>query len=183
VHVVHASVAQGNAVLTTMLVAATLATYLGGALADRFGRRAVLFRPLAAAVPIVPATVALTRIFPQPWIGALGAALLGFAMVLPNTAFVVLGQEYLPNHLGLASGVTLGLAISLGGFAGPFLGALADARGLVATMEVVAGLIALAALAALALPADARAARPTRALAEDRKKRSARPFHSPPSAP
>ena len=30
---------------------------------------------------------------------------------------VVMGQEYLPRRLGLASGVTLGLAIGVGGIA------------------------------------------------------------------
>ena len=41
-----------------------------------------------------------------------------------------LGQEYLPNRLGTASGVTLGLAVSAGGIVAPALGALADGHGL-----------------------------------------------------
>ena len=40
---------------------------------------------------------------------------IGFFTIASFSVTVVLGQAYLPNHLGLASGVTLGLAIGLGG--------------------------------------------------------------------
>jgi len=40
------------------------------------------------------------------------------------------GQDYLPNRLGTASGVTLGLAVSVGGVAAPAIGALAAATNL-----------------------------------------------------
>jgi FSR family fosmidomycin resistance protein-like MFS transporter len=41
-----------------------------------------------------------------------------------------LGQDYLPNRIGTASGVTLGLAIAAGGAFAPGFGALADHFGL-----------------------------------------------------
>jgi FSR family fosmidomycin resistance protein-like MFS transporter len=41
-----------------------------------------------------------------------------------------LGQDYLPNRLGTASGVTLGLAVSAGGLAAPVVGAIATATSL-----------------------------------------------------
>jgi FSR family fosmidomycin resistance protein-like MFS transporter len=56
----------------------------------------------------------------------------------------------------MASGVTLGAAIGVGGALAPALGALADAQGIEATMWVIAA-VPLAALAlALTLPADGR---------------------------
>jgi MFS transporter, FSR family, fosmidomycin resistance protein len=67
-----------------------------------------------------------------------------------------MGQEYLPNRIGIASGVTLGLAIGLGGLGAPLLGLLADAEGL-ETMLVVAGLLPLIGVAAaLTLPRERR---------------------------
>ena len=42
---------------------------------------------------------------------------------------VVLGQKYLARNVGLASGVTLGLALSVGGIATPLLGYVADNYG------------------------------------------------------
>ena len=49
---------------------------------------------------------------------------------LPTSVLVVLGQEYLPNRVGMASGVTLGLAVSVGGMCAPLLGRLGDRYGM-----------------------------------------------------
>ena len=43
---------------------------------------------------------------------------------------MTLGQDYLPSRVGTASGITLGLTVSIGGLASPILGALADATNL-----------------------------------------------------
>ena len=48
-----------------------------------------------------------------------------------------MGQEYLPTRLGLASGVTMGLAIGVGGIAAAGMGAVADAFGLGAVMWLI----------------------------------------------
>ena len=66
---------------------------------------------------------------------------------------VVLGQQYLPNRIGLSSGVTLGLSVSIGGAMAPLLGRLADTHGIHAALLVVAVLPILATLVALTLPA------------------------------
>jgi FSR family fosmidomycin resistance protein-like MFS transporter len=65
---------------------------------------------------------------------------------------VVMGQEYLPNRIGIASGVTLGLAIGVGGFGAAGLGLVADAAGLDATMRMIALIPLLAAPLVLSLP-------------------------------
>jgi FSR family fosmidomycin resistance protein-like MFS transporter len=51
-----------------------------------------------------------------------------------------MGQELLPNRTGTASGVTVGLAVTVGGVAAPLLGALADRVGLQATLWAVVAL-------------------------------------------
>jgi FSR family fosmidomycin resistance protein-like MFS transporter len=67
-----------------------------------------------------------------------------------------MGQEYLPGRLGVASGVTLGLSIGVGGIAAAALGALADATSLRTALEVLA-LVPLPALAlAMTLPEGRR---------------------------
>ena len=63
-----------------------------------------------------------------------------------------MGQEYLPNRVGTASGVTLGLAVTAGGLAAPVLGAIADRWGLSAPLMIVAILPLLAVALVLTLP-------------------------------
>ena len=43
---------------------------------------------------------------------------------------IVLGQSYLPNRVGLSSGITLGVAVAIGGGAVPFIGKVADLYGI-----------------------------------------------------
>jgi hypothetical protein len=63
---------------------------------------------------------------------------IGLVLSLPVSPMVVLGQNYFPNHVGLASGVTLGLALSFGGIMTPFLGMIADHYGLYTTISMLA---------------------------------------------
>jgi FSR family fosmidomycin resistance protein-like MFS transporter len=46
-----------------------------------------------------------------------------------NPAAITLSQDYVPNHLGMASGLSFGVAVCVGGIASPALGAMADALG------------------------------------------------------
>ena len=70
----------------------------------------------------------------------------------PFSAMVVLGQQYLPNRVGLSSGVTLGLSVSIGGAMAPLLGRLADTHGIHAALLVVGVLPILATLVGSTLP-------------------------------
>ena len=83
-------------------------------------------------------------------------AVVGFTVVGTFAITVVLGQEYLPNRLGMASGVTLGAAIGVGGALAPVLGALADAQGIETAMWVIAAIPVPALLLALTLPVEGR---------------------------
>ena len=68
---------------------------------------------------------------------------------------VVMGQEYLPSRLGIASGVTLGFAIGVGGIAAALLGVLADHSGLETVMWTIALLPLVGLALALTLPLTA----------------------------
>jgi FSR family fosmidomycin resistance protein-like MFS transporter len=86
------------------------------------------------------------------WPATLLLVAVGFVVIANFSITVVMGQEYLPSRLGLASGITLGAAIGIGGLAAAGLGALADATSLETTMWTIA-LVPLPALAlALSLP-------------------------------
>ncbi|MDZ7916861.1 MAG: MFS transporter [Rhodococcus sp. (in: high G+C Gram-positive bacteria)] len=112
-------------VLSSFTLAGAAGTLLGGVLADRRGRRASIRLGYLLAVP----SLALLAAAPNVAIAELGIVCLGFAMFLPFAPQVTLAQDYLPNRPGTASGVTLGLAMSVGGIASPLFGYLADHYG------------------------------------------------------
>ena len=145
------SEAAGNVALTAMLASGAAGTVIGGRVADRVGRRTILLGCLALAGPLLAAFI----VSPTALAFAL-IALVGFTVVGTFAITVVLGQEYLPNRLGMASGVTLGAAIGVGGALAPVLGALADAQGIETAMWVIAALPLPALALALTLPVEGR---------------------------
>lgn len=155
VDVLHGSPAVGDMMLTGFLLAGVLGTLSGGPIADRFGRRTVLVWSTALAALMTGVLVALTHAGNLPLAIPL-LVVTGFVFVASQSAFVVLGQEYLPNRMGLASGVTLGLAVSLGGAFSPVMGKIADTHGVSATLLAAGALSVIGALIALTLPAESR---------------------------
>ncbi len=134
--------ATGSALLATFLAVGAASTLLGGWLADRRSRVTAIRAGYALCLP----ALALLLAAPSVAVAAVAAVLLGVALYLPFSVQTTLGQEYLPNRIGTASGVTLGLAVSAGGAVTPALGALADAHGL---SWALAGMLALPAAALL----------------------------------
>lgn len=133
---------QGGAALTVFLLAGACGTLLGGAIADRYGRLLAIRGGFALAIPGLLGLVLST----SPLVAMGFVVLTGVAVFLPFSVFVVLGQDYLPHRIGTASGVTVGLAVSVGGLFSPLLGALADATSLRITLTTLLGLPALALL-------------------------------------
>jgi FSR family fosmidomycin resistance protein-like MFS transporter len=153
IRVVHASVPQANGALAALLVCGAVGTIVGGRIIDRIGRIPVLLISMFSAAPLLVALIlATSRGGPFAIVACIAiAGLFGLLFIPSQTAFVVLGQEYLPNHLGIAAGVSLGRAISLGGAAAPLLGLLGDRSGLTATMWANVGLILIAGTLAILL--------------------------------
>jgi MFS transporter, FSR family, fosmidomycin resistance protein len=135
----HEPTAVGSAALTAFVAAGAVGSLTGGWLADRWRRLATVRLGYACAIP----ALALLAAAPDVAVVFCAAIVSGFALYLPFAVQVTLGQDYLPNRIGTASGVTLGLAISIGGLAAPLFGFLADSYGLAVALAVLAGLPAL----------------------------------------
>ncbi len=138
----------GNAALTLMLGAGAAGTLVGGGLVDRWGARAVLVGTMVLLLPLLSV---LPLVGPAAATVVLGAV--GFVTIATFAVTVILGQAYLPSRMGLASGVTLGLAIGLGGVFATGLGAIADAHGLTTVLWLIALLPVPSILLAISLPA------------------------------
>jgi FSR family fosmidomycin resistance protein-like MFS transporter len=156
VEVLHTSPAVGDAALVAYLLSGAFGTIAGGPIADRFGRKPVMLWSTGLTAVLFVAFVALTGGGGPLWLALALIVLTGFVLVASQASFVVLGQEFLPNRVGLASGVTLGLAVSLGGGLSPVLGAIADAHGVGASLFTIAGLALAGTLIAFTLPGENR---------------------------
>ena len=123
--VFHASASTGNLMLVLFSVFGVASNLTGGAAADRWGFCRVIRWASFLSLPIL----AVFPLVTSPWLAALLLAPLAIALFAPFSSMVVLGQRYLSKNMGFASGITLGVAVSVGGMFAPVLGWAADAWG------------------------------------------------------
>ncbi|MEU3778160.1 MFS transporter [Streptomyces sp. NPDC032472] len=140
----------GAAALVALYGGTAAGTLLGGRLASSWGRTTAVRRAYAVAAPAVAGVLVL----PLPLVYGC-AALAATALYVPFSLQVTLGQDYLPSRMGTASGVTLGLTVSVGGLASPLIGAAADAVSLRTALLPLAVLPLLAWALARRLPEPA----------------------------
>ena len=148
IHVLGQSKAAGATALTVFALAGVAGNLLGGQLADRFGPTRIAVVGFCILLPLAPALMVVTSVSAA----LVALALIGFALSTTYSPLVILGQAYLPNHMGLSAGVTLGIAISIGGVATPILGSIADHYGLWTTLAVLSVVPLASAVLALTLP-------------------------------
>ncbi|CCK27832.1 putative fosmidmycin resistance protein [Streptomyces davaonensis JCM 4913] len=117
--------ASGTAALFVLYAGGAVGSVLGGALAERWDRVAVVRRSYLLTV------VAVAGLFlvPGPAVHVF-VALASAGLYVPFSLQVTLGQDYLPTRIGTAGGITLGLTVSVGGLTTPLIGAAADATSL-----------------------------------------------------
>ena len=122
-----------NINLTVIATCAALASIVGGALADKIGFKQVQFLSSLLSIPsmvlfCLSDNYVLATIFLIP---------VAFSIYGTLSVSMVLGQKFLCNHVGLASGITIGLGVTFGGLSSPFLGYLGDNYGLPTTMWAI----------------------------------------------
>ncbi|MFH8931009.1 MFS transporter [Streptomyces pristinaespiralis] len=117
--------AAGTAALFVLYLGGAVGSVVGGSLAERWDRVVVSRWSYLATAVAVAGIVTV----PGPVL-YLFVALASAGLYVPFSLQVTLGQDYLPSRVGTAGGITLGLTVSAGGLAGPFIGKLADATSL-----------------------------------------------------
>jgi FSR family fosmidomycin resistance protein-like MFS transporter len=110
---------------TTLVLASAVGTIGCGALADRFGRRAVILTTLVLSIP----AILLYTLYPGPWAFATGI-LIGFLAASTAPLMLLMAQQLMTARAGLASGLVMGLGFVTGAIGIPINGAIADAIGL-----------------------------------------------------
>jgi len=141
----------GNRLLFLMLLAGAVGTLALGPVADAIGLRRTLVVTQTALAPLI-----LVFVYVGGAAGVIALMLVGVCVVGTFGVTMVLSQLYLPRHVGMASGLSVGLAMGVGGIAAVALGAVADAIDLQAALTICAAAPAIGVVFCLKLPAPAR---------------------------
>lgn len=146
------SKAAGAMALTIFAGSGILGNLLGGSLADRIGQKKVILLGCFGLTLFLPMLI----LFKNVQIATLLLVPIGLMLNTTYSPTIVLGQNYLPNRVGLSSGVTLGVAVAIGGGAAPIIGKIADIYGIWYSLASIAFLPIFISAIALSLPSSER---------------------------
>ncbi|MBN1104892.1 MAG: MFS transporter [Deltaproteobacteria bacterium] len=124
---------RAGLLLTAFLAGGAAAGLYGGHLSDRIGRKKIII----VSKLVYPLFASLMILSGEPWIWVF-AVLSGATLLCSFSVTVVLAQELMPQYLGLASGLILGLGFGTGGLGVAVSGWMADGIGLYQTMWILA---------------------------------------------
>lgn len=142
------SIKESQIFTFTFLLTGAAGTLFGGPLADRFGKKKMIFMsllgstPITLLIPYAPSSIALFLL-----------AVSGFILMTSFSVTVVYAQELFPGKIGTMAGLTVGFAFGMGAIGSIWLGHLADTLGLTATMTMI-GFLPLLGILATFLPSD-----------------------------
>jgi MFS transporter, FSR family, fosmidomycin resistance protein len=130
------------------MIAGVLGTFFGGPLADKFGKRNIIFLSMVGAAPLTVLLPFLPLAFVIPLFFCIG-----FILSSSFSVTVVYAQELLPSKIGMVSGLTVGLAFGMGAVGSVLFGGLADLYGIRFVM-ILCSLLPLLGLITFLLPKD-----------------------------
>jgi len=142
------SVQNAQLFVFAFLAAAAVGTFIGGPLADRYGRRNIIWLSILGTAPF-SLLIPYANLF---WSAVL-CICAGFVLSSAFSIIVVYAQELLPGKVGLVSGLFFGLAFGLGGLGAAVLGVIADATSIAFIMKLCA-FLPLIGLLTMFLPKD-----------------------------
>jgi FSR family fosmidomycin resistance protein-like MFS transporter len=147
VHTQRYDLVMASLTMTLMLLAGVAGQVAGGHISDWIGRKEFMVFGLAGAIPFFYLFFASTGIVAI-------AALLVFGFFLWSTfaVAVAIGHELLPQNIGLASGMMLGLAIGFGCLGVAVNGIIADHYSLAVAIGTIPIPIAMAVVLMTLLP-------------------------------
>ena len=132
-NVLNQSMAASGMIVSYTFIFGIMANLLSGHLSDRFGTKKIIS---LGFILLIPSVFFLTHIR-EPFLAMLILMPISIGQFMVNAPLIVLGQQYLPKNIGFASGVTLGLGVSIGGLAAPFIVGYADLHGLVSALRLL----------------------------------------------
>ncbi len=126
INALNQSKSAGAIALTIFAGSGIIGNLLGGLLADRIGQKKVMLLGYFSLTIFLPILILVDNV----QVATLLLIPIGLLLYGTYSPSIVLGQKYLPNRVGFSSGVTLGVAVAIGGGTAPIIGRIADLYGI-----------------------------------------------------
>lgn len=138
---------QASLMVSLLALSGAIATMLSSKAAHAVGTQRLM---ICCYVVLVVGLVAFA-FSPSLLLCCVLVVVLAFGMNTFNPPAIALGQSYVPHHLGMASGLSFGVAVCIGGVVAPGLGTVGDILGLRPVILIAACIAALGLLLSVAV--------------------------------
>ena len=133
--------------LSLFLAGGAIGTFVGATLSDKFGRKTIITFSMLIVLPLV-----ILLPYTNGLITMVLLTVTGFTLISSFATTLVLAQAMMPGYEGMASGLTIGFTIGLGGLGVTILGSVADQFGVPAVFTVLSVLPVVGGLLSIFLP-------------------------------
>ncbi len=147
IHVLKGDAITAGRLVFVFLMGGVAGTLIGAAIADRIGHKYYFCLSMILSVPLLFLFLEARRI----WVFII-LFMVGLLLISSFSVTIVMGQRILKNRLGMASGLTVGFVIGMGGVGAGLLGIVADSWGVMTVLKLIAYMPALGFIPALMIP-------------------------------
>jgi FSR family fosmidomycin resistance protein-like MFS transporter len=147
IHFLNGDAITAGRLVFVFLIGGAVGTLIGAPIADRIGHKFYFCLSMILSVPLL-------LLFLQvggAWVFII-LSLVGFLLISSFSVTIVMGQVILRNRLGMASGLTMGFVIGMGGIGAGLLGIVADSWGVMTVLKLIVYMPAVGFIPALMIP-------------------------------
>jgi len=156
IHFLNGDAITAGRLVFVFLMGGAVGTLIGAPVADKIGHRHYFCLSMIFSVPLL-------FLFLQVggnWVFII-LFLIGFLLISSFSVTIVMGQMILKNRLGMASGLTMGFVIGMGGIGAGLLGIVADSWGVMTVLKLIVYMPAVGFIPALMIPYDVKTPTPS----------------------
>jgi FSR family fosmidomycin resistance protein-like MFS transporter len=147
IHILKGDAITAGRLVFVFLMGGVAGTLIGAAIADKIGHKYYFSLSMALSVPVLFLFLQARGI----WVFII-LFLIGLVLISSFSVTIVMGQMILKNRLGMASGLTMGFVIGMGGVGAGLLGIVADSWGIMMVLKLIAYIPAIGFIPILMIP-------------------------------
>jgi len=147
IHALNGDAITAGRLVFVFLIGGVVGTLFGAAIADRIGHKSYFALSMILSVPLLLLFLQVRGI----WV-FVDLFLIGLLLISSFSVTIVMGQTILRHRLGMASGLTMGFVIGMGGIGAGLLGIVADSWGIMTVLKLIAFMPAVGFVPILMIP-------------------------------
>jgi MFS transporter, FSR family, fosmidomycin resistance protein len=151
IHFLNGDAITAGRLVFVFLMGGAVGTLIGAPVADKIGHKYYFCLSMIFSVPLLFLFLQVRG----TWVFII-LFLVGFLLISSFSVTIVMGQMILRNRLGMASGLTIGFVIGMGGVGAGLLGIVADSWGVMTVLKLIVYMPAVGFIPALMIPYDSK---------------------------